>query len=175
MFLIGNMKDGGEDEIRLPKEITRLLTPERRGFASHCFPQYSAKAWFWKMLVLMGSGSGCGDGFLWHFGLLVFCDGVLGGEVPFGSELTHCAWFLLTWKLDIWVELLVGVSLFVLCFLCSGLAMLSAGMALMDHSLVLGYKRPERYCIYIFVTMALWSCVREHLMAMPLHCVSIRF
>lgn len=78
-------------------------------------------------------------------------------------------------ELDIWVELLVGVSLFVLCFLCSGLAMLSAGMAVMDHSLVLGYKRPERYFIYIFVPMALWFCVREHLMAMPLYSVSIRF
>lgn len=28
-----------------------------------------------------------GLGFLWHFGLLVFCDGVFGGEVPFGSEV----------------------------------------------------------------------------------------
>lgn len=24
---------------------------------------------------------------LWHFGLLVYCDGVLGGEAPFGSEV----------------------------------------------------------------------------------------
>jgi len=76
---------------------------------------------------------------------------------------------LVVYGLDNWVELLAGVSLSVLWFLCSGLAMLSAGLVLMDHSLVLGYKRD-----IVSTFLSQWPygfCVGEHLMTMPLLCI----